>query len=250
MIDKRAAGNAAVIVVCPGKPASTLWHSSAVYHADTSHRSCDCPLNKERPVDLRVVAATHRDLRGMLDGQHFREDLYYRLSEVTVRIPPLRERTGDAILLAKYFLRESVRRHGSRVRGLAPDAIEAIRRYAWPGNVRELENRVKTAVIMCDGPTISAADLSLGEVAEQGPHLNLREVRTRAERLAVRQAMALAENNISRASELLGITRPTLYDLLEKLGLSDAGDARRASDGCGGPRTFKRRAAAVCFGLL
>jgi two-component system NtrC family response regulator len=171
------------------------------------------------PLDIRIVCATHRDLRGMLGEQRFREDLYYRISEVTVQIPPLRERDGDAVLLARHFLLGSMRRHRSRVRGLSPDALRAIQCYAWPGNVRELENRINSAVIMAEGSWLTAQDLGLGGALAAAPALRLRDVRKQAERQALDQALAATAGNLTRASSLLGITRPTLYDLIARHGI-------------------------------
>ena len=170
------------------------------------------------PLDIRIICATHRDLQGMLGSHRFREDLYYRISEVTVNIPPLREREGDAVLLAKFFLRASVQRHGRRIRGLSAGAIQAIQSYGWPGNVRELENRINAGVIMAEGSLLSAADLGLESAVEQGTP-PLREVRRRAERLALDQALTAASGNLTRASEILGVTRPTLYDLIARHGV-------------------------------
>lgn len=175
---------------------------------------------QEIPVDVRVVCATHRDLPKRVESGDFREDLYYRVSEITVKIPPLRERDGDAILLARTFLHRFAEQNGRSLRGFAQDAVAAIAAHRWPGNVRELENKVKRAVIMAEGNRISAEELEL-EVPEQGERLelNLRTVRDRAERAAVQRALSLYEGNISQAAEALGVSRPTLYDLLNKFGL-------------------------------
>jgi two-component system NtrC family response regulator len=169
------------------------------------------------PVDVRIVCATNKDPAGMIQAGEFREDLYYRISEVTVRIPPLRERGGDAIVIARAILDRRAAEHGRPVRGFTPGAMKAIEAYPWPGNIRELENRVNGAVIMTEGKYVSEADLGLpGETGSDLSWLNLRLARQRAEREAIRQALAVAGWNLSRAAELLGITRPTLYDLLEK----------------------------------
>jgi putative PEP-CTERM system response regulator len=173
---------------------------------------------KPIPVDVRIVCATHRDLPAMVAGGGFREDLWYRLAEMVVSLPPLAERAGDAVLLARWFLM----RHGAainpQVRGLAPDAVEAVAAYPWPGNVRELENRIKRAVIMADGRLLTAADLDLGTAREPQP-LNLRVVREAADRRAIGAALVQAAGNISATARLLGISRPTLYDLLKSYGL-------------------------------
>ena len=168
------------------------------------------------PLDLRIVCATNRKLEELVGGGPFREDLFYRISEVTIRMPPLRDRQGDSLLLAQFLLQQMAERYGRPTRGLAPDAIRAIQGYRWPGNVRELENRIKGAVIMADGNVVTAADLGLQDPGDDPEYLNLRVARQRAETQAVRQALAVARGNLSRAAELLGVTRPTLYDLLEK----------------------------------
>ncbi len=171
-------------------------------------------------VDVRVIAATHRDLKAAIAEKTFREDLFYRISEVTVSIPPLRERGADAVLIANYLLLEACKRHGKAQLKLAPDALSAIERYAWPGNVRELGNRVNAAAIMAEGAMITAADLALEPGAGDAAMLSLREVRQRAESAAVERALALAGGNISKAAELLGVTRPTLYDLMERTSIA------------------------------
>jgi two-component system NtrC family response regulator len=169
------------------------------------------------PVDVRIVFATNKDLQSMIKAGTFREDLYYRTSEVTVRIPPLRERSGDAVIIAQAILDRRAREHSRNVRGFAPEALKAIEGYPWPGNIRELENRVSGALIMTDGKYVSIDDLGLPAVdGDDMAWLNLRVARQRAESEAIRQALALSGNNISRTAELLGITRPTLYDLMDK----------------------------------
>ena len=171
---------------------------------------------KPIPVDTRIVCATHQNLEAMIAAGRFREDLYYRLAEIVVRIPTLAERTGDAPLLARHFLARFAREMNPQVKGLAPDALAAIDGWGWPGNVRELENRMKRAVIMADGKLLTAADLDLGEAAAAERPLNLRAVREAADRKAIRHALARTEGNISSAAKLLGISRPTLYDLLKQ----------------------------------
>jgi two-component system, NtrC family, response regulator len=178
------------------------------------------------PLDLRLVCATNRNLETQMASGAFREDLFYRLNEVTIRIPALRERQGDVLLLAQFLLQEAAQRYGRASKGFAPDAIRAIQAHRWPGNVRELENCINGAVIMAESAVISAADLGLQDPGNQLEHLNLRVARVRAEVQAVRQALALAQANLSRAAELLGITRPTLYDLLQKHGIDAAQFAR------------------------
>jgi two-component system NtrC family response regulator len=172
---------------------------------------------QEIEVDVRIISATHQDLEEMTLNGRFREDLYYRLSEFVISIPPLRARPGDAILIARAFFIRYCNELGRPLKGLSEEACRAVEAYAWPGNVRQLENRVKRAVIMADGSQISASDLGLssGEAQEVLP-LNLRRIRDIEEKRAIVRALGFADNNISRASELLGITRPTLYSLLEK----------------------------------
>lgn len=167
-------------------------------------------------VDTRVICATHQDLSEQIKAKHFREDLYYRVSEITVDIPPLRDREADAILLARHFLARAAERHGSRVRGFSDEALSAIAAYSWPGNVRELENVINRAVIMAEGKLITADDLGLVTADGGLPSLNLREVREGAEQRAVREALTRALGNVSKAAELLGVARPTLYDLMRK----------------------------------
>ena len=174
---------------------------------------------KTIPVDVRIVCATHQDLDAMIAAKTFRDDLYYRLAEIVVTIPSLAERPGDATLLARHFLRKYAAEMQSPVTGFAPDGLDAIESWPWPGNVRELENRVKRAAIMADGKLVSAADLDFDDGADSEP-LNLKAAREIADRKAIRLALTRAENNISQAAKLLGISRPTLYDLLKQYDLS------------------------------
>ena len=168
-------------------------------------------------VDTRIVCATHQDLDAMTADGRFREDLYYRLAEIVVRIPGLSERPGDAVLLARHFVQKFAREMKTPVTGLAPDAVAAIDRHPWPGNVRELENRIKRAVIMAEGKLVTAQDLDLtaGEEKEALP-INLRSAREQTDRRAIHQALVRTENNISAAARLLGVSRPTLYDLMKQ----------------------------------
>ncbi len=177
----------------------------------------------EIPVSVRVVCATHQDLSQLLAEGHFREDLYYRISEVSVRIPALCERVGEAAVLAKYFLDRHAREQGKNVLSFSSDALSAIEAYEWPGNVRELENRVKRAVIMADGRQLTAASLELEPLAEQPMPFNLREVRDSAERNALLRALNNCGFKVAPAAELLGITRPTCYALINKYHI-DIGD--------------------------
>jgi two-component system, NtrC family, response regulator len=168
-------------------------------------------------VDVRIVAATHRDLEASIQQGTMRADLFYRISEISVRIPPLRERESDVILIANFLLRRAVKRNGRSALKFSPEAVAAMEQYAWPGNVRELENRVNSAAIMTDGQIVGSADLGLQPTAlDESDSLNLREVRLRAESRAVSRALAIAGGNISKAAELLGVTRPTLYDLMQR----------------------------------
>ena len=174
----------------------------------------------EIPVDVRIVCATHRDLAGMIREGTFREDLYYRLSEIAVTIPPLRDRPGDAALLAQSFLARYAKEMARNIRGFTADALSALDAHDWPGNVREMENLIKRATIMADGNQITAADLGLRATEGSAPQpLNLRQARENAERQAISQALAKSDGNIAQAAELLGITRPTLYDLMAKTGM-------------------------------
>jgi len=173
----------------------------------------------EIPVDVRVVCATHRDLGGMIREGSFREDLYYRLSEITIKIPPLRERPGDAVLLAQAFLERNAHELGRSLKGFTADALAALEAHAWPGNVREMENLIKRAAIMSDGPMLSAEDLGLDVANAEPQPFNLRQVREEADRVAVSRALAQARGNVAQAAELLGVSRPTLYDLMAKMGM-------------------------------
>ncbi len=173
----------------------------------------------EIPVDVRIVCATHRDLKAQMKAGEFREDLYYRLAEIEVDIPPLRDREGDAVLLAHAFVQRFARENGRGSLTLGDDAISAIEAHPWPGNVRELENCIKRAVVMADGNRISAEDLGLEAGEESLERLNLRQVRDEAERLAVLRVMARTNGNVARAAEILGVSRPSLYDLLNRFGL-------------------------------
>ena len=176
----------------------------------------------EIPVDVRVVCATNQNLQQNIADGAFREDLFYRISEVTCNIPPLRERDDDPIVLARSFLQKFAQRHGRSVRGFTSEATRAIESYDWPGNVRELENKINGAIIMAEGKQVDASDLGLimPDESEKQP-LNLRAVRQEAELRALRQALAKTDGNISKAAELLGITRPTFYDLMQRHGMSE-----------------------------
>jgi two-component system, NtrC family, response regulator len=176
---------------------------------------------EEIPVDVRIVCATHQDLKKLIEEGRFREDLYYRLSEIVITIPPLRDRFGDAVLLAQALLHKFSLQQGRTILGFKPDALEAIEAYAWPGNVREMENYVKRAVIMTEGPQIGVDDLGLPAAVREP--FNLRQVRDEAERKAIVKVLSRVEGNMARASELLGISRPTLYDLINRHNLKQSG---------------------------
>jgi two-component system NtrC family response regulator len=180
---------------------------------------------KEIPVDVRILCATHQNLQSLISKGLFREDLYYRISELVLDIPPLKDREGDILLLAKSFLSRWSKEYSSAAVDFSPQAIAAMEAYDWPGNVRELESRIKRGVIMSDGNRISSEDLELGDATMFGSAaiepipLNLKAVREDAERRAVIRAMTNSNQNVTDAASALGITRPTLYNLLEKLGL-------------------------------
>ena len=175
---------------------------------------------EEIALDVRVICATHRNLEDMIASGEFRQDLYYRISEINIDIPALKDRTGDAVLLAKAFLLRYAEENKSPVKGFTREAMEAIENYNWPGNVRELENRIKRAVIMADNTIISPEDLQFSAKADDNSMpVNLREIREKAEIDAIQRAMAYADDNVSRAAEYLGVSRPTLYDLMNKYNL-------------------------------
>lgn len=175
---------------------------------------------REIPVDVRVVCATHQDLKALIREGRFREDLYYRVNETSILVPPLRERCGDAVVLARSFMRRFAEHYKRPIRDFTAAALRLIEQYSWPGNVRELENRVKRAVIMADGTEIGPADLELDDTEVPAEPFNLREVRELAERRAIQRALIFTDNNVSRTAELLGVTRPTLYNLMKKQDLS------------------------------
>jgi two-component system NtrC family response regulator len=175
--------------------------------------------HEEIAVDVRIVCATHQNLRELAAAGRFREDLYYRLSEIVVTIPPLRDRVGDAALLAHHFKNKFTTQEGRGTLHFSPEAIGVIESYRWPGNVREMENCIKRAVIMADGPQIAAEDLGIGGAQVQEEPINLRQVRDEAEYAAIVKALARVDGNIVKASELLGVSRPTLYDLMSRHGL-------------------------------
>ncbi|QOL26486.1 PEP-CTERM-box response regulator transcription factor [Thalassotalea sp. LPB0316] len=177
---------------------------------------------QEIAVDVRVVCATNQNLQEMVKEKTFREDLFYRVSEITLDIPPLRDRDEDIIILAQYFLNLYAQEYNSKAKGFAEDALKALRKYNWPGNIRELQNKVKSSVIMSTGIQVTALDLGFFDEVDEDYtlDLNLRSVRESAETIAIQKAYALAEGNMSKTADLLGITRPTLYSLIEKYELN------------------------------
>lgn len=183
---------------------------------------------KEIPVDVRIICATHRNLQELIAQNAFRGDLFYRLSEITIDIPPLREREGDILVIANALLKRYCNEHNCKEKRLSPEAIQALENYAWPGNVREMENKLKRAVIMSDNHLITLHDLEMGEILDHAMPLNLKTVRDAAELSAIKRAFHYSDGNISETAKLLGITRPTLYSLLEKHGFQDM--IRRYSD--------------------
>jgi two-component system, NtrC family, response regulator len=173
---------------------------------------------EEIAVDARVVCATHKNLKALISQNLFREDLYYRIGEVSVSIPPLRERPGDGILIARVLLNKNRELNGATVRDFSPSSISAIDCYEWPGNVRELENRVKRAVIMAEGPMIEPYDLEL-EAPHNSEFKTLKEIRETAEANAIQHAMAINAGQIGKAADMLGVSRPTVYHLIKKYNL-------------------------------
>ena len=171
---------------------------------------------QEIPVNVRIICATHQNLQTLINEGKFRLDLYYRISEITINIPPLREREGDAITIATALLRRFCELHNKKIKSFSNEAARAIETYPWPGNIRELENKIKRAVIMTDDVQISFDDLELEQRVDLSMPFNLKEVRETAESQAIKRALTHSNNNISHTAKLLGVTRPTLYVLLAK----------------------------------
>lgn len=171
-------------------------------------------------VDVRIVSATNANLEEKIGQGIFRGDLFYRMNAITVRIPPLRERGGDIMLLANFFLNRFNQEFGRDIRGFSEHAVQALTNHEWPGNVRELENRLKRAVVMADRKTIDAADLELTPPEAELPDLDLRAARLRAEREVLMEALARSNNTLAIAARMLGVSRPTLYGLMEAHGLA------------------------------
>ncbi len=174
---------------------------------------------EEIPVNVRIVSATHQNLKNLIAEGRFREDLYFRLSEIVVTIPPLQARVGDAALLAHHFKNKFSAQEGRSSLSFSPEALAAIENYPWPGNVREMENYIKRAVIMADGPLISLEDLGLLASPAIEEPINLRQVREEADHNALLKALARVDGNIAKAAELLGVSRPTFYDLMNRHGI-------------------------------
>ncbi len=172
-------------------------------------------------VDVRIICATHQNIQGLIDAGSFREDLYYRISEMVVNIPALREREGDAIVIAKAFLNRYSEQENRDIKGFTTEAKHAIEAYSWPGNIRQLENKIKRAVVMADDVYVGIEDLALQATTNEDTTLplNLKLVREHAETIAIKRALAHADNNVSNAAKLLGVTRPTLYTLFNKYGI-------------------------------
>jgi two-component system NtrC family response regulator len=174
---------------------------------------------EEIPVDVRIVCATHQNLHDLIVEKRFREDLFYRLSEIVVSIPPLRNRVGDAALLAHHFKNKFSAQDGRSSLSFSAEALAIIESYLWPGNVREMENCIKRAVIMAEGAQINGEDLGLSAASTMEEPINLRQVRDEAEYKALVKALARVDGNIAKAAELLGVSRPTLYDLMNRHGI-------------------------------
>jgi two-component system NtrC family response regulator len=172
-------------------------------------------------MDTRIIAATNADLKDTVKKGKFREDLYFRLAVVIIKLPPLRERGQDVELLAREFLQQFAVQCDKGNLAFTPDALNAIRRHTWPGNVRELQNRVKRAVIMAEGRKVTANDLELLSAgSESVPRATLKEARESVERELVEQALKRHSGRVTPAASELGVSRPTLYELMEKLGIA------------------------------
>ena len=179
---------------------------------------------KEIPLDVRVVCATNQNLKEMVKNKEFREDLFYRISEITLNIPALRDREYDVIILARFFLQQYAAEYKRNINSFSDDALTALTTYKWPGNIRELQNKIKSSVIMSTTAQVTAFDLGFYNIDSNAEayeiSLNLRTIREQAETLAIQKAYALAKKNMSKSAELLGITRPTLYSLIEKYSIN------------------------------
>lgn len=174
---------------------------------------------KSIKVDVRLVSATNMNLEDAIGDGRFREDLFYRLNEISFRIPPLRERTGDPGLLSKFYLEKFAKLYGKKNRGFSEEAEVAIDAYGWPGNVRELENKLKRAVVMSADAPIEPDDLDLESDEGELVFPTLKQVREKAEREIINRALVASDTNVTQAAKLLGISRPTLYELMKSLGM-------------------------------
>jgi two-component system NtrC family response regulator len=174
---------------------------------------------QEIPIDVRIICATHQNLEAQINKGKFRLDLYYRISEIVIEIPPLRDRDGDAIVIAIALLKKYCVMHNKKIKSFSLDALATIDAYSWPGNIRELENKIKRAVILSDDTNITLKDLELEKNTDNPIQVNLKEVRESAEIIAIKNALIHSNNNVSNTAKLLGVTRPTLYSLIEKYGL-------------------------------
>ncbi|MDT8363159.1 MAG: PEP-CTERM-box response regulator transcription factor [Nitrosomonas sp.] len=177
---------------------------------------------EEIPIDVRIVCATHQNLKDMIAAKTFREDLFYRLSEITIQIPPLRDRVGDAVLLAHFFKNRFCASNKRLGLNFSQEALDAIDSHQWPGNVREIENCVKRAVVMAQDNQITADDLGLRSASKPIELATLREIREKTECETIVRALARVDGNIAKAADLLGVTRPTVYDLMNRYGLKSA----------------------------
>jgi two-component system NtrC family response regulator len=173
----------------------------------------------EIDVDVRIICATHQNIQKLIEDGKFREDLYYRINEITVEIPALRDREGDAIVIATALLKRFNEENAKKVKGFTKDAAQLIETFDWPGNIRQLENKIKRAVIMTDESFLTAEDLELVQTTDKKLPLNLKKVREAAETNAIKRALTYTDNNVSNAAKLLGVTRPTLYTLFAKYGI-------------------------------
>lgn len=176
---------------------------------------------KEIPVDVRIICATHRDLQELIRLNKFRSDLYFRLNEITIEIPPLRERTGDVAAIGNALLQRYCKEYHCKEKRFSHEAVQAMENYSWPGNIREIENKLKKAIILTESNLITPKDLEMDSIGSTNIPFNLKSVREAAETAAIRQALHYADNNISEAARMLGVTRPTLYSLLEKYNIND-----------------------------
>ncbi len=170
----------------------------------------------EISVDVRIICATHQNIKKLIEDGMFREDLYYRINEISINIPPLRERTGDAIVIATSLLKKFNQENNKKIKGFTKKAAELIEAYEWPGNIRQLENKIKRAVILTEGSNLSEADLEIESSGNEEIPLNLKKVRELAETSAIKRALSYSDDNMSKTAKLLGISRPTLYSLLAK----------------------------------